>query len=383
VLKLSYCPYCGSTTKADESFCVHCGKKLPEDINLRLMPKKNKSRFIYISLAILLILFGICIGYYYYLQGQTDQALASYEEAEAYLLDEEYQQALTSLNNALEQKENIPAAEELRDYTKLGIIIEENIETENKDYQEALILINEGKKDLTNYSGEAVDQLREKLNHAQVNIQLEKVKAKLANEPSITALQTILWEAEGIQDPEAEEIATSIREQLIAYTATEANQHIQEKQFSLARSVVENGLRYAPNSEKLLSLKTTIEKEKTAFETAEEQRIEQAMSAVAEEQDRNENDAVELIDITLSTDDQNNIVVSGKLRSVATVPINTISVIYHILNEDGERIESNDTYVYPETLYPDEEGQFDYTHFDLDIKQVHQVEIDTITWFLD
>ena len=347
------------------------------------MPKKKKSRFIYISLAILLILFGICIGYYYYLQGQTDQALASYEEAEAYLLDEEYQQALTSLNNALEQKENIPAAEELRDYTKLGIIIEENIETENKDYQEALILINEGKKDLTNYSGEAVDQLREKLNHAQVNIQLEKVKAKLANEPSITALQTILWEAEGIQDPEAEEIATSIREQLIAYTATEANQHIQEKQFSLARSVVENGLRYAPNSEKLLSLKTTIEKEKTAFETAEEQRIEQAMSAVAEEQDRNENDAVELIDITLSTDDQNNIVVSGKLRSVATVPINTISVIYHILNEDGERIESNDTYVYPETLYPDEEGQFDYTHFDLDIKQVHQVEIDTITWFLD
>ncbi len=383
MLKLSYCPYCGSTTKEDESFCVHCGKKLPEDIDLRLMPKKNMSRFIYISLAIFIALSGICVGYYYYLQEQTEQALESYKEAEAYLLNGDYQQTLTSLNNALEHKENFPAAIELRDYTKLAIIIEEDLNVENTDYQESLMLINEGKKELSNYSGKAVEQLQEKLNNAQVNIQLEKVKAKLANEPSITTLQTILWEAEGIQDPEAEEIAQSIREQLIAYTSTKANQHIQEKQYSLARSVVENGLRYAPNSEKLLSLKTTIEKEKTAFETAEEQRIEQAMSAVAEEQERNENDAVELINITLSKDDQNNIVVSGELKSVATVPINTISVIYHILDEDGERIVSNETYVYPETLYPDEQGQFDFTHFDLDNKQVHQVEIDTITWFLD
>ncbi|GGM20075.1 hypothetical protein GCM10011351_02390 [Paraliobacillus quinghaiensis] len=380
---MSYCPYCGSTTKEDESFCVHCGKKLPEDIDLRLMPKKNMSRFIYISLAIFIALSGICVGYYYYLQEQTEQALESYKEAEAYLLNGDYQQTLTSLNNALEHKENFPAAIELRDYTKLAIIIEEDLNVENTDYQESLMLINEGKKELSNYSGKAVEQLQEKLNNAQVNIQLEKVKAKLANEPSITTLQTILWEAEGIQDPEAEEIAQSIREQLIAYTSTKANQHIQEKQYSLARSVVENGLRYAPNSEKLLSLKTTIEKEKTAFETAEEQRIEQAMSAVAEEQERNENDAVELINITLSKDDQNNIVVSGELKSVATVPINTISVIYHILDEDGERIVSNETYVYPETLYPDEQGQFDFTHFDLDNKQVHQVEIDTITWFLD
>ncbi|WP_112180695.1 MULTISPECIES: zinc ribbon domain-containing protein [Paraliobacillus] len=382
---MAYCPYCGSITKTDELFCIQCGEKLPADIDSREIPSKRYFRFIYIPIIVALLSTIGCTSYYFYLQSQTKQANAAYEKAENYLLDEDYQEALVEIETALDHNSNFPAAQELQKFTELALTLKDTIENkEENSYQDALIEINQGKKELSSYSGEAVIQLTDQLDTSRKEIQLEKVKKKLEDEPSIQTLQTTLWEAEGIQDPEAIEIAASIREQIIAYSSTTANQLLQENQFTEARSIVASGLQYAPDSEKLSSLKTTIEKEKTAFETAQEKRIEQALTAVEAERDLNNNDAVELTNAELGEDDQGNIIIFGEIKSVATIPINSIAITYNIIDKEDNIMETNEIYVYPETLYPDEVGKFDHTHYDLmDKDNAFDVKIETIKWFID
>lgn len=384
---MAHCPYCGSTIKNNELFCIQCGEKLPADINARLIPTKKYSRSIYVIpiIVFLLSLIG-CTSYYFFLKSETKQAITAYQKAESYLLDEQYQKALVATEVALEHNSTFPAAQDLRSFTTFALTTLDNIKQSTKEnsYQETFVIINDAKKEVSRYSGEAAIQLADQLDTSQVSIQLENLREKLEDEPSIQALQTLLWEAEGIQDPIAIEMATSIRDRIIAYSSTSANQLIQDNQFSDARTVVENALRYAPKSEKLSSLKTTIEKEKTAFEVAQEQRIELAMTAVEAEREVNKNDAVTLLNVGLEKDAQGNLVVSGKLKSVATVPITSIAIKYTIFNDKDKIIDSNEIYVYPETLYPDEEGKFDHTHFDLiDKNKIFDVKIETITWFVD
>lgn len=383
--KMAHCPYCGSKVNSDEQFCVECGKRLPDDIYDRFVLKPKKQRYVIFFLSIVTIALLSFVSYYFYLKHQEKTAIEWYQSAERQLQNEHYQEAHEQLKKALTHKSNFPSAEALYQFTDAVLSITDSISSiDDTDFEAQLLEINESKKIMSAYSGTAVEQFQDELSNIQSDIQLQHVEAKLNQDPNIQTLQTILWEAEGIQDKKADELVASIREQIIAYTSTEANNYLQTKQFSNARKVVDRGLQYVPDSEKLTSLKTTIDKEKTAFETAQEQRIAQALTAVELENEKNANDAVELDDIALEQNKQNEIVVSGELTSVATVPINTISVQYTIKKQDGEVMTTNEIYVYPETLYPDENGKFDHTHFDITADpESLDVSIDSIKWFLD
>lgn len=147
---------------------------------------------------------------------------------------------------------------------------------------------------------------------------------------------------------------------------------------------MEDGLKYAPDSEKLISLQTTVEKEQTAFETAQQQRIKQAVNAAAQDQQLNETDAIELLSAEVEKNEQGDFVITGEVKSVATIPVHSILVEYSLLNGNDTEILSNEVYVYPDKLYPNENGEFEFTHFDIseDTEDL-QVEIDTVTWYTE
>ena len=150
-----------------------------------------------------------------------------------------------------------------------------------------------------------------------------------------------------------------MKEQIVNYSYNQANDALQENQFSLALSIANDGLRYVPESERLESLKTTIEKQKVAFETEQQQRIKQALTQYEIEQENNENNAIELIQMDL-IDSKNEITVLGELKSVATVPIYSVSIKYSIYNNEDELMLENEAFLYPETLYPEKTGKFEY-----------------------
>ncbi|WP_226034553.1 zinc ribbon domain-containing protein [Aquibacillus saliphilus] len=386
---MPHCPYCGGKIKSDEIFCTQCGKKIPNDINDRIPNEKQNHRLWYFPIITIIIILIAIGSYYMHLENNSKESKELFRQGEDLALDGHYVKALSAFEDALERKGNFPAASTNKKFIKIAIEVTSELDTAEKltsdeDFQKSLELIASAEDKLKNYNGEVVNALINEIVEQRKSTQLNQLSTKMNEDLSIDDLKTLLWEAEAIKNDESEIIAEDIKNRIISYIFSTASDQLNNKQFSSARDIVDDGLKYAPESEKLLSLKTTIEKEKTAFETAQEQRIEQAMNAAEEEHEINKNDAVEIIDIQVVEDDQDDLVVSGKLKSVATVPINSLSVEYVLLDKDDDEILSNEVYVYPDTLYPDEEGKFDFTHYEIEEETSElKVKIEKIKWFLD
>ncbi|MBP1948714.1 zinc ribbon domain-containing protein [Virgibacillus litoralis] len=384
---MHHCPYCGTKVEENELYCIKCGKQLPEDAAERLKNHKSFNKYWYLPISILALVILSAGIYYIFMQNQTAEASDLYNKAEESVMEGQYGEAKELLQSALENSKEFKQADIALTYVQEALKIENSIEKANnflkkQEYQKALSLINDAENSLSNYNGNAVTQLINKLTSKRNLIKIEELKHKLDQKPSINDMKTLLWEAESIKHDEAAEITTDIRNQIVDYTFSKASENLNDKQFSDALVIVEDGLKYAPNSGKLQSLKTTIDKEKTAFETAQRQRIEQAISSAEEERKLNENDAIELVSVNVENNEQDKLVVKGKVKSVATIPINTILVEYTLSSKSGSEFLSNEVYVYPETLYPDEVGEFEFTHFDIDQEGKNiNIKVDKIKWY--
>ncbi|MFD1849216.1 zinc ribbon domain-containing protein [Oceanobacillus bengalensis] len=383
-----HCPYCGTSVhiEEDELFCIHCGKKLPSDMHERANNSKKKNKYWLLPLFSL-ILSIIAIGIYHLmLQNQITDAKEAYNVAEQAALEENYEEAMTAFNEALDHHSNFNQAAVSLEFVKKAIdiqdlLIKANSLSDNGEFQQALALLTETEQELKDYTGDAVNELIHSIQSHQETIKMAKISDALKKEPTIDELKILLWESESVGQ-EAEDITESIRHQIIDYSFTKASELINEKQFREATLFVEDGMKYAPNSEKLMSIKTTIEKEKVAFETAEQQRIEQAMSIAQEDYELNETDVVELVSATLKRDKQGNLVVNGEVKSVAEMPINSILVEYSLLDNGNEMI-ANEVFVYPDTLYPNESGNFEFTHFNTKKMNELELKVTKITWYTD
>ncbi|MEN2766619.1 zinc ribbon domain-containing protein [Ornithinibacillus xuwenensis] len=381
-----HCPYCGSVVKEEEQFCVSCGEELPEDINERYTNKKHyKKLWVMPFITLVMVLLAVSL-YQGYLQKQTSQAKQNYELGEKSLAEEDYDAAKDYFTKALDEKSNFKQGKTALEFVKNALAIKDSIvestkELEENNFQSALTLLNDAEASLKNYNGAATTNLVDDIVLQRSTVKLEQLKALLEENPSIDELKVLLWEADAIKSDEAVQITESIRNQIIDFSYTKASEQLSMKQFSDAQLIVEDGLKYAPNSEKLLSLKTTIEKEKVSFEVTQQERIQQALDTAEEEREMNENDAVELISVDIENDEQGNLVVKGEVKSVATIPINSVLVEYSLLTNENEFL-SNTVYVYPDTLYPNETGKFEFTHYDIkeNVKEM-DINVKKITWY--
>ncbi|GGA87774.1 zinc ribbon domain-containing protein [Ornithinibacillus halotolerans] len=381
-----HCPYCGSIVKVEEKYCVSCGEVLPEDIHLRSHIKKKFNRYwIYPFVTFILILF-LVILFDKFLENQTSKALKNYTLGEQQIEDGNYEAAEEYFLTALNQKPNFNQAETGLEFTKITVMINELIEKSNTElnqnnFQPALSLIKEAENLLNNFDGAATSTLVDKIVSQQDKVKIEQLKSLLTESPSIEELKVLLWEADAIKNNEADDITNNIRSQIVDFIFSKASEQLSKKQFNDALLIVEDGLKYAPQSEKLQSLKTTIEKEKVSFEITQEQRIQQAIDTALEEQELNETDAIEVVSVKLENDKQGNLVVKGEVKSVATIPISSVLIEYSLLMNDTEFL-TNDIYVYPDTLYPNEKGNFEFTHYDIDqVEKDIEIVINRVTWY--
>jgi hypothetical protein len=368
---------------------VTCGKKLPEDFTHRIVPNRKFNKLWIVPVSVLVLFMLSSVLYYVYLENRSTKAVDLYNQAEEKVLAGEYTAAEQLFEEALHLKGNFPQSDTSLLFVKRASGVEsalteaEDLRLEN-NYEEALSIINEAEDEIQDFYGPAVRDLIFNIISQRNDVKIEQLEEVLQNDPSIDDLKILLWEADAIDEEHAEEIAQSIRSQIIDYTFSRASEQLNAKHFNDALLLVEDGLKYAPDSEKLQSLETTINNEQTTFETAQEERLEQAMNTALEEREMNESDAVELLEMAVENDEQGNIIIKGKVKSVATVPINSIIVDYSLLDKNETEFESNEVFVYPDRLYPDEDGNFEFTHFDIDeSRQNLQIEINKITWYTD
>lgn len=384
-----FCPSCGTKLHEQEKYCIKCGKEITDQIRSRLTEKKSFNPRWYLPITICIGFIISFVIYYFMLQHHFTQAQKIYAKGEQYILDGNYEEAIELFNEALTYKSNFEHAEMSLTFSKKASRITTDLEEiphllKNKDYQQALAMISEAENLLKNYQGTAVNSLIYDLVQKRYDIQTEQLKSTLEDDLNIDELKVTLWEAEAIKNEEAKKITDQIRQQIIDYTFSKASDQLNKKHFKDALLLVEDGLNYAPQSDKLQSLQQTIEKEKVAFETAQQQRIEQAINMAAEEQQLNEQEAVKLDYVKLDYDDQGKLVVKGKVKSVATIPIHSVFVEYKISTKKGTDILSNRVFAYPDRLFPEDEGRFEFTHYDFDGKHKDlNIEVEKITWYTD
>lgn len=382
-----HCPYCGNYVKEEELYCIHCGKQLPDDLNNRRNNSKTPSpkSWLFPLTVLLSTLFIIGISYFW-LESKISHAKELYIDGEEKLLEGDYNSAKNLFAEALEHHPNFEQAAVAMEFANKALQIANRLEQaekhiEKQQYKDAIDIAAQGENELKNYNGRAVSALIDHIKEKHHEFKIAHLNHLLNDETSIDDLKVLLWEAENI-GTKAEDITASIRQQIVDYTFSKASELLNEKQFNDALLIVEDGLKFAPSSEKLLSLKTTIDKEKVAFETAQQERIEQALTIAEEESKRNETDAVELLNVELGKDKQNNLIVKGAVKSTATVPIHSILIEYEIVTEKGKQILTNEVFVYPDTIYPDEKGNFEFTHYEMDGNPSKwKVHVKKIKWY--
>lgn len=383
-----YCPNCGIVVKEQENFCLNCGEQVPKNIEQRFEHIKRFNRLWFLPLTIFLLFLIAIIPFYFFLDQKNAKARELFERGEQEILNEEYETAKSYFEEALTYRDDFLEAQTALRFSNHAIEISEQLAEvstylDQAAFQEALNIVNEAENTIRNYHGQAISDFIQYMLILRNDINTARINEELMNRPSIETLKNLLWEAEAIQTEKAEEISQYIRDEIVDYTFSKASEKLNSKQFTDSRVLIEDGLKFVPQSEKLHSFRSTIDKEQTAFEIDEQQRIEQAINIAEEEREHNEQSAVKLDKINVSTDDQNRIVVKGKVVSNATIPVHSIAIKYSLKYEEEDFIE-NKVFVYPETLYPDETGKFEFTHYE-ESYELSDIKIDVkkIQWYTD
>ncbi|SFS59750.1 MULTISPECIES: zinc ribbon domain-containing protein [Halolactibacillus] len=380
--EMGYCPKCGAKVHDDEIFCVSCGTKLPADRQSRFQSNRFSIKtWLFPTLALMLI--GLIFsGIHWLHQQRSHQATDLFEEAADAFYEDDYEESLTLTEKALTVYPTFQAAEDLN---KLLTLYLENIHLDDSlSYQAQLEQLHNLQISLDDYKGEAIDRLVMNIKHMQEQLQLEQIDTRLSNDLSIQDLQALVWEIEAIHSTDALLLKQQLRERLSSSIASLANSYLADNKFSDATELVENGLYYLPDDQRLLSLKETINLAQNQFVTALEERMEKAYQSYEEEVAFNESKAVNISDVALSETTSGQLKVKGTVKSEATVPIYHIEVTFELLNHDNDVIDTRTTFVYPDVLYPFDEGQLDYIFLDKQFNdEATDVKIASISWLLN
>lgn len=383
-----FCPHCGNEVESNEIFCVTCGERLPNNIDQRMVKAKSKSKHWLLPIFTFIICCLFIGSFFGILHHKQEKALELFEDASQIALVGDYQQAKELTANVISLYSAFPQANDLDQFLNVAITIEQSFTEASKlreegKYTEALEILLQSEEQLVNFNGELVTKIRDKINILKNETRMDEISSIYQDEPDRNQLKVLLWELERISGEKADELKLDISDKLVSITYQEGTALIQEFQFSQAKQLVEDTLNFVQDSNSLNSLKKTIEKEQLAFENQQQERIEQALSAYESEETHNKEHGIEILRIHTETENEK-VKVVGEIESVATVPLHSVLIHYELVDEEQNVIRTNEVYIQPETLYPQEKGSFEFIHVDSDIAdQQVTAKVKDITWYLE
>ena len=383
-----FCPHCGNEVELNEKFCITCGERLPNNLSQRIVKKKRNSKR-WLLPIITFIIGSLFISVFYgILHHKREKAIELFEDANQIALVGDYQQARDVTEEALSLYSSFPQANDLIDFLQAAIVIEQSFADvadlrEEGQYAEALEILLQHEEQLENYNGELVSKILDKINIMKNETRMDEIVSIYQSEPDRSQLKVLLWELERIAGEKANEMKEDISDKLVSITYQEGTALIQQYQFSQAKQLVEDTLHFVQDSNSLISLRKTIEKEQLAFENQQQERIEQALSAYETEETLNKQHGIEVMRIHTEIENEK-VKVVGEIESVATVPLHSVLIHYELVDEDQNILLTNEVYIQPETLYPHEKGTFEFMHVDFEIAdQRVTARVKDITWYLE
>lgn len=400
------CHQCGEKLLDDARFCSSCGTQietqasaaedeLPDTILEQPIeeetPTQKASLFSRILpiliplISLVLVTSGITV-YYSHESNVNEKVLSLKETAEKEALAGKYDKAIQLLEKAVEQRpsfsiltDEIEVINRAKDYQESFLRISEKIK--KTKFDEALKEIASLKENLKNERGPLFESFPQLIEDSEVKLTVGTIKQELNELNTIDELGGKLSILSTLPEKEASAVKAEILNKIVQISTDQVENNLTNKQFSDAFNTIDKGLSFAVNNEKLLALKDRVEQDKVAFEKAEQQRIEKAMEAAAQEDLKNRTAAVEVSNFLVKVDEYGDLLLSGDIQNVATTSISSITVYYTIYDENYEYITDGYTSVYPYYLDPGEYGAFEDIYYG--IYQNVNVEIDNITWYLN
>ncbi|WP_281975256.1 hypothetical protein [Halobacillus litoralis] len=381
------CPHCKHGMTESSRYCSQCGKPLKGE------EKQDRRRLLKSKLPVLtpvmvLIVMGAALYFVYAHEQQVNKEVrAMKKEAEEVALAGEYREAETLLANAVDQRPHVDALQEEllniqialtwdRKLTEVHTLLEEGSLSKASEQLNAI------EKELQEKDSQLLLTLVPKLNEMDSLMTLKEVNQELSKVTDVEELAAKLNTLSQLNLEEASKVREKIHEKIVNQSTKKAEEAANEKRYTEAVAIVDQGLQYVSNDEKLIQLKERIQQEKQAFEQAEQQRMERAMQQAAEDELVNETEALKVLDFNITKDEFGDYKVSGELESVATQIISTITVKYDILNADGKVVRSESAKVYPLYLNPGKKGSFEKVYYELEEGE-YSVEMTEMEWLVE
>ncbi|MGD6776882.1 FxLYD domain-containing protein [Sutcliffiella horikoshii] len=391
-----FCHKCGRKVTSEANFCFNCGANLKDDVEynedewLEGRGKNKKKRFTYMPFLppiISLVLIAGTIGWYYnHEQSVNAEVLTIKKEAEDLALQGEYDMAKEELAGAMELR---PSYHVLRNNLEVVKIAEEvNGELEevreqikSKKFEDAEKNLTRLREKITRLDGPLIQPLKEDVSEKDVMIKVGKINSELDQLKTVDELSRKLAVISSIPSEEGKAVKEQILNRIVQLTVEDAEEKIEQKQFTNAMTLADRGLQYAVNDKRLMSLKEKIEQSRLEFEQAEFDRIEKAMEAAAKEDLKNKNAALEIVNFKTEEDEVGGMTVTGEVKNIVSATVSSITVYYNILSKDKNILDTGFTTVYPFKLEPGKKGKFEDYYYG--VFEDVTVEIENITWVVE
>ncbi len=383
---MTNCGKCGEQVSEESRFCSHCGESLDEDANQSRLNRRKNLWAVLLPLIALLISSGALLFTYNYEKEINQEVLADKEKAVKLALDGKYMESEAILAEAVDKRPDFNAVRtELSsirsalamdsDLDKIDDYIDDN---RLKDAKESLGTI---QNQIINHNSKLSATLSPRTNELDSRITVKEISHEINQLDTIDNLAVKLDTLSGLNLEEAAKVREKISQKIVSLAVDKAEKAMDNKQYTDAVNVVDRGLQYVSNHEKLVKLKKRVIKEQTAFEQAEEERIKHAMQQAAKEDLKNKNDAVKILDVKLSNSEFGEIKVSGKVQSVATKIISSIKVKYDLVNNKDKVVKSSSSQIYPMYLNPGDKGNFEKVIYD--VKGDLTVKVTDLEWYVE
>lgn len=378
-----YCKNCGYKIEDNLHICPYCGA-LVDNISKEAKTLNKRYWLIPFSFAVMV---AIAVTFYFFYEiGVSKEVEKIRAKAEDMALQGNFDTALNFAKKGLALRPNHKVLQQDLALINFGKTVYEKLETANKyaddkKFDLALKSISAVDKDLEGRSGEYFDMLSNLSKKYKTQVEVKQLYDDAKNKNTIDELADALSRLSYIDSPDAKNIDKLIRQKIANIAYSNANELLKDKQFNEALKVIEKAMQYDSSNAKLISFKKTIVDQKTAFENAEAQRMQQAMISAAKEDAMNRTNAVSVLNVKNYINGYGDFVIEGEIKNVATKPIYEVEIYYAIYDANGNTIGDGYTYVYPVYLSPLQKGSFSNIHYGL--SNADHIKITGINWYID
>jgi hypothetical protein len=406
-----FCSNCGFKLTEQTKFCSQCGSGILTEQRLGTQPMElNSIQAIpspypmdnnplsgtttklrplhWIMPLVSLILVGSLItGIYFYQQSVNRSVVLLLQVGEKLAIEGNWKEGLVRIESALEKRPEHPVL--LKDRSLLidamaleARVIDTDKMVEENRFNEALKTIDSLKEELKVRSGPLSEQLVLTTGIQEEHIILAQVTHDFPTMDKINDLMSLLNAIKDYDSVEAKKTDKNIRTKVIDLTHEKASSELKDKNFTVAMTTVDDGLKLDSSSIKLLDLKQMIQTTRKKFEDAEMERIQKAREYATNEDLKNKTAAVELISSNGFYNESTGFFdIEIHLRNVATRPISSIVVYYDLLDNSGDIVGNGTGYVQPDILDINQSGSlYNYHYTDGGLASVN---VTNFEWYIN